>query len=229
MLTVQSSKRSGLEKAIFQVEEAIKKRKSDAPEHKQTLEHLQKLLGEAQTDDGELATQTPGLGVGRRLFAPDERDVNLPDPFVPDERDMNPLDSFASDSRDMIPPDPFASDSRDINPPDPFASDSRNMKPPATLQHSERDHAGGSSDDQLAVEDVENPLQLLARASDLRIVSPDNHVQTPGGKFNGSEHSAYLDVHQFFLPMKAKLDQGAGYDPVNIGLVTKEEAKTLIT
>lgn len=112
---------------------------------------------------------------------------------------------------------------------DPFASDSRDMKPPATLQHSERDHAGGSSDDQLAVEDVENPLQLLARASDLRIISPENNVPTPGSRINGSEHSAFLDVHQFFMPMKANLDQGAGYDPINIGLVTKEEAETLLT
>lgn len=114
---------------------------------------------------------------------------------------------------------------------DPFAPDSGEMKPPVTLQHSERDHAGGSSDDQLAVEDVENPLQLLARASDLRITSPhtlDNVVSTPGSKINGSEHSAFLDVHQFFLPMKASLDQGQGYDPIDIGLVTKEEAKTLL-
>ncbi|KAJ4376554.1 hypothetical protein N0V86_006667 [Didymella sp. IMI 355093] len=170
------NKRSGLEKAIFQVEEAIKKRKSDAPSHRQTLEQLQKLLSEAQNDGSSPSTQTPGLG-----------NVN-----------------------------------------DPFASDPRDMKPPASLQHAES-HAGGSSDDQLAVEDVENPLQLLARASDLRIVSPENHAPTPGSRVNGSEHSAFLDVHQFFLPMKANLDQGAGYDPINIGLVTKEEAETLLT
>lgn len=28
--------------------------------------------------------------------------------------------------------------------------------------------------------------------------------------------------------MKANLDQGSGYDPIDIGLVTKEEAKTLL-
>lgn len=171
------SKRSGLEKAIYQVEEAIKKRKSDIPAHQNTLAQLQKLLDEAQNDNGTPSDHTPGLD--------------------------------------------------NIN--DPFAADSRDMKPLATLQHSERDQAGGSSDDQLAVEDVENPLQLLARASDLRITSPlDNVVSTPGSKVNGSEHSAFLDVHQFFLPMKANIDQGQGYDPIDIGLVTKEEAKTLL-
>ncbi|KAF9695396.1 hypothetical protein EKO04_006550 [Ascochyta lentis] len=173
------NKRSGLEKAIFQVEEAIKKRRSDTPSHRSTLEQLQKLLNEAQDEDGTPSAQAPR---------------------------MNSID-------------------------DSFSSDARDMKPPATLQHSERDHAGGSSDDQLAVEDVENPLQLLARASDLRITSPhtlDNAISTPGSKINGSEHSAFLDVHQFFLPMKAYLDQGQGYDPIEIGLVTKEEAKTLL-
>lgn len=107
------SKRSGLEKAIFQVEEAIKKRKSDAPSHKRTLEQLQELLNDAKDDDSPPSDQLPGPS-------------NLDDPFAPESRDM---------------------------------------KPPMILQHSERAQGGGSSDDQLAVEDVENPLQLLARAS----------------------------------------------------------------
>lgn len=159
------------------MEEAIKKRKSDAPAHRNTLEQLQKLLNEAQDDDGTPSAQTPALN------------------------------SIS----------------------EPFSSDPRDMKPPAALQQSERDHAGGSSDDQLAVEDVENPLQLLARASDLRITSPlDNTISTPGSKMNGSEHSAYLDVHQFFLPMKANIDQGQGYDPIDIGLVSEAEANTLL-
>ena len=66
---------------------------------------------------------------------------------------------------------------------------------------------------------------------DLRITSPrtvENNISTPGSKINGSEHSAFLDVHRFFLPMKANLDQGSDYDPIDIGLVTKEEAKTLL-
>ena len=94
------------------MEEAIKKRKSDAPSHKHTLEQLQKLLNETKDEDSSPPSQTPGLS-----------NVN-----------------------------------------NPFAYDLRDMKPPAPLPHSEREHASGC-DDQLAVEDVENPLQLLARAS----------------------------------------------------------------
>ncbi|KAI1556333.1 TesB Acyl-CoA thioesterase [Pyrenophora tritici-repentis] len=139
------SKRSGLEKAIYQVEEAIKKRKSDAFTSQSTLQQLQQLLNEAQRDEGS---------------------------------------------------------SREAD-----------------------------TDDQLAVEDVENPLQLLARASDLRIATPQSYdpsISSPDGKFNGSEQSAYLDVHHFFLPTKAHLDQGPGLDPIDVGLVTKDEAEMLL-
>lgn len=86
---------------------------------------------------------------------------------------------------------------------------------------------GPVNDDHLAIEGVENPLQLLAHASDLRITSPHDDA-TPETKFNGSDHSAFLDVHHFFLPMKANLDKGPGLDPVDVGLVTVDEADMLV-
>lgn len=54
----------------------------------------------------------------------------------------------------------------------------------------------------------------------------ENSASTPGQ--NGSVQSEYLDVHGFFLPMKAKLDQGPGMDPIEIGLVTLDEAESLL-
>jgi hypothetical protein len=156
-----------LEKAIYQVEEAIKKRKSDAATSQSTLQQLQQLLNEAQGDDD--SSQNP-----------------------------NPDTSPASE----------------VHP-----------------QASANNLVGTSSDDQLAVEDVENPLQLLARASDLRIATPQScnpSTASPEGRFNGSEQSAFLDVHHFFLPMKAHLDQGSGLDPIDVGLVTKDEAEMLL-
>ncbi|EMD66224.1 hypothetical protein COCSADRAFT_197722 [Bipolaris sorokiniana ND90Pr] len=160
------NKRSGLEKAIYQVEEAIKKRKSDVAVNQSTLQHLQQLLNEAQGDDGP----------------------------------------------------------------------SQDAKSPPVLAESSyvpaKEVACTSSDDQLAVEDVENPLQLLARASDLRIAttpqSYNTSVASPEGRFTGSEQSSFLDVHHFFLPMKAHLDQGSGLDPIDVGLVTKDEAEMLL-
>jgi len=91
-----------------------------------------------------------------------------------------------------------------------------------------KDSAPHSGDDHLALEDVENPLQLLARASDLRIASPTYNHASPEDLHNGSEQSAYLDVHHFFLPMKVSLDQGPGLDPIDVGLVNMNEAEMLL-
>ena len=160
-----SSKRSGLEKAIYQVEEAIKKRKSDVTTSQTTLQHLQALLSESQGEESR----------------------GNPDDAVQSSSDTSPVPQPAKE---------------------------------VAL------HAG---DDHLALEDVENPLQLLARASDLRIATPHSYDHaSPDGKVNGSEQSAFLDVHHFFLPMKASLDQGPGLDPIDVGLVTKEEAEMLL-
>lgn len=162
MSSDQDSKRSGLEKAIYQVEEAIKKRKSDITTNHTTLEHLKKLLSaENEAKHPNLPTQEPSHA---------------------------------------------------------------NVK-------QEREVAGPINDDHLALEDVENPLQLLARASDLRIASPhslDNSTSTPGSRLNGCDPANVLDVHRFFLPMKAHLDQGPGLDPIDVGLVTREEAEMLL-
>ncbi|KAF1844147.1 uncharacterized protein K460DRAFT_287349 [Cucurbitaria berberidis CBS 394.84] len=157
------NKRSGLEKAIHQVEEAIKKRKTDVTTSHSTLQHLQRLLSEAQS----------------------YREETLHD------HTESPESKYVAVST--------------------------------------KEAIGPSSDDQLALEGVENPLQLLARASDLRIASPHNNsTATPGSQINGSEQSAFLDVHRFFLPMKASLDQGPGLDPIDVGLVTTEEAEMLL-
>ncbi|KAH4111960.1 hypothetical protein HBH47_233060 [Parastagonospora nodorum] len=160
------NKRSGLEKAIYQVEEAIKKRKADNTTNLTTLEHLKKLLGEK--DGEEKHTQT-----NHSTTSPS----NHVKPLA--EKDVTPTSN------------------------------------------------GG--DDQL--EGVENPLQLLARASDLRIASPltppGGSISTPG-TWLSSEHGPYMDVQRFFLPMKANLDQGPGLDPIEVGLVTFEEAEMLL-
>jgi hypothetical protein len=174
-----TSKRSGLEKAIFQVEEAIKRRKSDAPSSRATLDHLQNLLNEAQRDENQSPPQ--------------------PRPH-----------SFST----------------------PYSPGTKVTERANTLHSTASDVTATATDDQLAaLEDAENPLQLLARASDLRITSPhsfDDSAPTPGSKMNGSEQSAFLDVHRFFLPMKASLDQGPGLDPIDNGLISKQEAETLL-
>lgn len=96
----------------------------------------------------------------------------------------------------------------------------------------ERDGAGPSTDEHLALDDAENPLQLLARASDLRLTSPhsgDIGASTPSSRTFASDRGDKSDVHRFFLPVKANLDQGPDLDPIDLGLVTMEEAEMLIS
>ncbi|KAF1954889.1 hypothetical protein CC80DRAFT_550062 [Byssothecium circinans] len=159
------NKRTGLEKAIHQVEEALKKSKNSHSPNDPTIEQLQQLLLDAQGAVG------------------------------PPNSTPSPLSRHTS-----------------------VASTEVTAEPPP-------------NDDQLALDDAENPLQLLARASDLRLASPpcpDNPF-TPSSTFHGSENEHLSDIHRFFLPMKATLDQGPNYDPIDIGLVTVEEAGMLMS
>jgi hypothetical protein len=94
----------------------------------------------------------------------------------------------------------------------------------------DRDGAGQSSDDQLALDDAENPLQLLARASDLRLASPKStDINTPNSSHIASDRNETSDVQRYFLPTKARLDQGPDLDPIDIGLVSLEESEALIS
>jgi hypothetical protein len=159
-----SSKRTGLDKAIYQIEEAIKRSKSDALASEGTLEQLQHLLDEARG-------------------------------AVPES-----IDTVSSSTSLPFPP--------------------------------ERDGAGQSSDDQLALDDAENPLQLLARASDLRILSPsiiDPRITTPAAGTVASDREDTSDILRFFQPLRAKLDVGPDLDPIDIGLLSLDEAEMLLS
>jgi hypothetical protein len=89
------------------------------------------------------------------------------------------------------------------------------------------------SSDSLAVDDAENPLQLLARASYLQ-PSPDSRQ----GKSPQTVRRASMstkgecspdDLYAFFAPARVHLDIGDDIDPVSLGRVSEEEATTLFT
>ena len=82
-----------------------------------------------------------------------------------------------------------------------------------------------------AVDDAENPLQLLARASDLSISSGQtpyaastlSSMTLPPQNDFGRDH----DLQAFFGPFRPSLDIGADIDPIDLGLVTLEETDVL--
>lgn len=100
---------------------------------------------------------------------------------------------------------------------------------------SPRDSDSGES---LALDDAENPLQLLARASDLQL-SPNNvrdiatwpslATPNPMGGSQVSLESNAIAAKTFFVPVRVSRDVGADLDPVEVGLVTLPEAESLFS
>lgn len=88
-------------------------------------------------------------------------------------------------------------------------------------------------EERLAVDDAENPLQLLARASNLHLSPESSHGMSPAVSHNPTASIAdELDpemrqVETFFGTTHFNVDRGEDYDPIDLGLVTEEEAEML--
>lgn len=68
--------------------------------------------------------------------------------------------------------------------------------------------------------DAENPLQLLAHASDL------SRLRLNAGPYQEADQSVE-SVQAFFSPQRPKLDVSSDMDPIELGLVTQSEADDL--
>ncbi len=93
---------------------------------------------------------------------------------------------------------------------------------------------GQVTEESLAVDDAENPLQLLARASDLHVSpqsgngpapSPDSVIR-PSSNIHELDNSL-IEVEKFFRSGQFNLDAGPELDPIDLGLVTEDEAESL--
>ncbi|KAL3440734.1 hypothetical protein BJX65DRAFT_25463 [Aspergillus insuetus] len=163
------NKRKGLEKALHQIEQAIKRPKTDHS----TAEAAQKLIANLQ----DL------LNNSHSQQSPNDRD-DL-------SKDLDQTESII-------------------------------------LQ---RDSHSGES---LALDDAENPLQLLARASDLQL-SPNDARDAPTWPPMGPPNLAIpvetsvTAAKSFFVPVRAKLDISPDMDPIENGLVTLQEAESLFS
>ncbi|KAI9690450.1 MAG: hypothetical protein M1822_009413 [Bathelium mastoideum] len=82
--------------------------------------------------------------------------------------------------------------------------------------------AAVSTTDAEDLDDAENPLQLLARASDLHV--PSTKSQEQRSNLDDPQHLKW-----YFAPVQAKLDIGEDVDPVDLGLASLDEAETLFT
>ncbi|OJJ98882.1 hypothetical protein ASPACDRAFT_79655 [Aspergillus aculeatus ATCC 16872] len=92
--------------------------------------------------------------------------------------------------------------------------------------------------DGLSLDDAENPLQLLARASDLQLSPSDmrgvsgltsSTILQPSGMYNVDDGDTMASATSFFIPTSASLDTGPTLDPIELGLVTLDEAESLFS
>ncbi|KAM0819164.1 hypothetical protein AB5N19_04979 [Seiridium cardinale] len=183
------NKHTGLEKAVHQIEQALKRPSSvgeqvqnqdQANELRYLLKRSRELLGNRNALDEYAA--------GR-----------------PDDHDQNLSPNRTSASLETPPPHGTARDE-------------------GSVQRSEGD--------QLSLDDAENPLQLLARTSELlsaihpRAASangPPAHLASKQG-----QRSDY-DLQKFFGPYQPRLDIGEDLDPIELGLITLAEAEALFS
>jgi hypothetical protein len=85
--------------------------------------------------------------------------------------------------------------------------------------------------DEMAVDNADNPLQLLAMASAMPNQSPSSAI-TPSPAAATVAHTGDADdseLETFFGSLMPVLDNSSDIDPVELGLVTDEEAESLFT
>ncbi|KAF5576160.1 hypothetical protein FPANT_11061 [Fusarium pseudoanthophilum] len=167
------NKRTGLDKALYQIDQAVKRARSASqknPEDDRILNHLQELLSNANTP--EHATR------GYSVSGDGDEDA-----YSEEEEEQDPVAM-----PDFI----------------------------QRTQHS------------LAIDDAENPLQLLARASYIQPSPESRHGNSPIQAHTASTQGQTEDeIQAFFAPAQVHLDVGPDVDPVSLGLVSEEEADKL--
>lgn len=88
----------------------------------------------------------------------------------------------------------------------------------------------------LTIDDAENPLQLLARASNLQLSpgalsgsSPGELVRTHKRRQTRTTDDVNGDIQSYFTSIRVNLDIGDDIDPLSMGLVTEAEAEDLFS
>ncbi|KAK1996664.1 hypothetical protein LX36DRAFT_637661 [Colletotrichum falcatum] len=184
------NKRKGLDKALYQIEQAIKRARTGEQnsEDDKAIGNLQALL------EGSRASRTTSASSHLRRGSSHFNSPDQPDLSSDDDDELN----NTPDSNTYV-----------------------------SLNH--------HNEENLAIDDAENPLQLLARASNLQLspkpvsgLSPKLPAPGAGRK---KQHVEPADedpeMQSFFTAVRLNLDVGDDIDPITMGLVTEEEAESL--
>jgi len=91
----------------------------------------------------------------------------------------------------------------------------------------------GRNGNHIALDNAENPLQLLALASAIPNPCPGHDASTSATTSSQTLQQSYAkqnsDVESFFRPLHSNLDNDVDMDPIEVGLVSVEEATTLFS
>lgn len=208
MLTSGSSKRVGIDKALFQVEQAVKRSGSEGgrPEDVKVVARLRELLDELNASE-----QLTGLNHYSRDSAgrPGAQAGGFYGSGAADAQSENLSDSEGG---------------MDEEEEEEEEEDASNIDSTPGLTQ--------ANEETLAIDDAENPLQLLARAS---YFQPPEEPKHPSPRFPvpiergaaraGAKSSSSKELHDFFAPARVNLDVGDDIDPISLGLVSMEEAE----
>ena len=200
------SKRVGLDKAIYQVQQAARRAgkggTAASKADEQVLAQLRQILDEAEGAGSGISPSNASRDTGGHYSMSDDDD---------DEADVDGEDgehdaSAHQDHRAESVAGAFDG-GNDTSPTFP--------RPPG---------------ESLSVEDAENPLQLLARASYFKPPADERRKRAQKAATNDDhEASEYAKVNDFFSITRSDLDIGDDVDPISLGLVEEDEAETLFT
>lgn len=192
----------GIDKALFQVEQAVKRSGSESgrPEDVKVVTRLRELLDELNAS--EQLTGLTGYSRGSGDSSTQAGHYYASGAADAQSENMSQSDGGMEDNED----------------------DASNIDSTPGLTQ--------ANEETLAIDDAENPLQLLARASyfqppeEPKKPSPRPPVPTDRGAVRGgSKSSSSRELHDFFAPAHVNLDVGDDIDPISLGLVSMEEAE----
>ncbi|KAK4093121.1 transcriptional regulator family: Fungal Specific TF [Purpureocillium lilacinum] len=180
------NKRVGLDKALYQIEQAVKRARG-AQKHSaddvKVMTHLRDLLGDV---DAAETSPSQASASQRRSYGDTEEASSSGDDDGEDNAGAASMNDFVH-----------------------------------------------RTEESLAIDDAENPLQLLARASYIQPSSdsrsrPSPQVR-PGSHQSPGQADESAALEEFFTSTHVSLDVGDDIDPITLGLVTQEEAETLFS
>lgn len=248
--TPPCSKRKGLEKALYQVEEALKRagpnvQSTDAGK---AISELKTMLANGQEAQlsGPYAGDSPHNGSGSnkrpRLAAAGtssagDHDYDDDDSSDEEDDEFSPQGGGPGERKASVAAGNGGGGARR-----PRRASVLSQPPQQRSSQGSGAAAAAKPEERLAVDDAENPLQLLARASNLHL-SPESgtmaqspgtaaSVAGPGPASSSVQAAEEVDpemrrVETFFGTTHFNVDCGEDYDPVELGLVTEDEAEML--